>query len=86
MNNPTTIKIETDKVTADKVKQTCYMTANDEKISLLLGLLKNMDAHRTIVFVNTKRGADLVWGYLEGNGIGAAVISGDVPQKKRMSC
>lgn len=85
MNNPTTVKIETDKVTADKVKQTCYMTANDEKISLLLGLLKNMDAHRTIVFVNTKRGADLVWGYLEGNGIGAAVISGDVPQKKRMS-
>ncbi len=85
MNNPTTVKIETDKVTADKVKQVCYMTANDEKISLLLGLLKNMDAHRTIVFVNTKRGADLVWGYLEGNGIGAAVISGDVPQKKRMS-
>lgn len=85
MNNPATVKIETDKVTANKVKQICYMTANDEKISLLLGLLKNMDAHRTIVFVNTKRGADLVWGYLEGNGIGAAVISGDVPQKKRMS-
>ncbi len=84
MNNPTTIKIETDKVNANKVKQVCYMTANDEKISLLLGLLKKMDAHRTIVFVNTKRGADLVWGYLEGNGIGAAVISGDVPQKKRM--
>lgn len=84
MNNPATVKIETDKVTADKVKQVCYMTANDEKISLLIGLLKRMDAHRTIVFVNTKRGADLVWGYLEGNGIGAAVISGDVPQKKRM--
>lgn len=84
MNNPVTIKIETDKVTADKVKQVCYMTANNEKIALLLGLLKRMDAHRSIVFVNTKRGADLVWGYLEGNGIGAAVISGDVPQKKRM--
>ena len=85
MNNPETVKIEADKVTADKVKQVCYMTANNEKISLLIGLLKKMDAHRTIVFVNTKRGADLVWGYLEGNGIGAAVISGDVPQKKRMS-
>ncbi len=84
MNNPVTVKIETDNVTADKVKQVCYMTANDEKISLLIGLLKRMDAHRSIVFVNTKRGADLVWGYLEGNGIGAAVISGDVPQKKRM--
>jgi len=84
MNNPETVKIETDKITADKVQQTCYMTANDEKVSLLIGLIRNMDAHRTIVFVNTKRGADMVWGFLEGNGISAAILSGDVPQTKRM--
>ena len=84
MNNPVAVKIESDKVTADKVSQTCYMTANEEKIPLLVGLLKRMDAHRTIVFVNTKRGADMVWGFLEGNGIHAAVLSGDVPQKKRL--
>jgi ATP-dependent RNA helicase RhlB len=84
MDNPEEVKIETDKVTADKVKQTSYMTANDEKVSLLIGLLRHMDPRRTIVFVNTKRTADLVWGFLEGNGFGAAVLSGDVPQKKRM--
>jgi ATP-dependent RNA helicase RhlB len=84
MNNPQAVKIESDKVTADKVKQVCYMTANDEKIPLLIGLLRHMDPRRTIVFVNTKRGADLVWGYLEGNGIQAAVLSGDVPQKTRL--
>ncbi len=85
MNNPQSIKIEAEKITADKVIQTCYMTANNEKISLLIGLLRQMDAHRSLVFVNTKRGADLVWGFLEGNGFKAAVLSGDVPQKKRMS-
>jgi ATP-dependent RNA helicase RhlB len=84
MNNPQAVKIESDKVTADKVKQVCYMTANDEKVPLLIGLLRHMDPRRTIVFVNTKRGADLVWGFLEGNGIKAAVLSGDVPQKKRL--
>lgn len=84
MDNPEEVKIETDKVTADKVNQTCYMTANDEKVSLLIGLLCHMDPRRTIVFVNTKRAADIVWGFLEGNGFGAAVLSGDVPQKKRM--
>ncbi len=84
MNNPEAVRIEPDKVTADKVKQVCYMTANDEKIPLLIGLLRHMDPRRTIVFVNTKRGADLVWGFLEGNGIKAAVLSGDVPQKKRL--
>jgi ATP-dependent RNA helicase RhlB len=85
MNNPESITVKDDKITADNVVQTCYMAGNDEKIPLLIGLLKRMDAHRTIVFVNTKRGADMVWGYLEGNGFKAAVLSGDVPQKKRLS-
>jgi len=84
MNNPQAVKIETDKITADKVKQTCYMTANEEKIPLLIGLLKHMDPRRTIIFINTKREADRVWGFLEGNGLHAAILSGDVPQKKRM--
>ena len=85
MNNPESVTIEGDKITADNVKQTCYMTANEEKIPLLIGLLQSMDAYRAIVFVNTKRGADQVWGFLEGNGIKAAVLSGDVPQKKRLA-
>ncbi|MCF6354920.1 MAG: ATP-dependent RNA helicase RhlB [Candidatus Polarisedimenticolaceae bacterium] len=84
MNNPQAVKIETDKVTADKVKQTCYMTANEEKIPLLIGLLRQMDPRRTIIFINTKREADRVWGFLEGNGLHAAILSGDVPQKQRM--
>jgi ATP-dependent RNA helicase RhlB len=61
------------------------MMANEEKIPLLIGLLRSMDAYRAIVFVNTKRVADQVWGYLEGNSIKAAVLSGDVPQKKRLA-
>ena len=85
MNNPVTVKIETENVTADRITQVGYMVANDEKISLLIGLLRKMDAHRTIVFVNTKMAADRVWGFLEGNGISTAILSGDVPQKKRLS-
>ena len=85
MNNPDTVKIETDKVTADKVAQTCYMTSNEEKVPLLIGLLRHMDPRRSIVFVNTKREADRVWGFLEGNGFHAAILSGDVPQNKRLS-
>jgi len=83
MNSPTLVKINPEQVTADKVTQVLYHVANDEKIPLLLGLLKQMDPHRTIVFVNTKRAAEKVWSYLEGNGIHSAILSGDVPQKKR---
>ena len=83
MNNPVHIDIEPEKVTADKVRQVLYHTANEEKIPLLVGILNHVDPHRSIVFVNTKRNAERVWSYLEGNGFKCAVLSGDVPQTKR---
>jgi ATP-dependent RNA helicase RhlB len=83
MNNPVYVDVEPEKVTADRVRQVLYHTANEEKIPLLVGLLRRGDPLRSIVFVNTKRNADRVWSYLEGNGFKCAVLSGDVPQKKR---
>jgi len=83
MNSPEKVIINPDQVTAENVKQTMYHVANDEKIPLLLGLMKKIDPKRSIVFVNTKRTAEKVWSYLEGNGYHAAVLSGDVPQNKR---
>jgi ATP-dependent RNA helicase RhlB len=84
MNNAITVKIETDKVTADNVEEIVYGPANDEKIPLLIGLLRHMDPTRTIIFVNTKRAAEKIWGYLESNGFKSALLSGDVPQNKRL--
>jgi len=83
MNNPELVKIESDKVTADRVTQTLYHTANEEKLPLLVGLLRHMDPHRSLVFTNTKGGAERVRLWLRANGFEAEVISGDVPQSKR---
>ncbi len=85
MNNPALIKIETEKVTADKVEQSIYYTSNDEKIPLLLGLLKRIEPMRSIIFVNTKDAGNKVNAFLTGNGFNAGTLSGDVPQKKRIS-
>ena len=85
MNNPETVKIETEKVTAEGVRQQLFHTANEDKIPLLVGLMTQLNPPRSIVFVNTKRDADRVWGFLEGNGFKSAILSGDVPQKKRQS-
>jgi len=85
MNNPTVVAVETESVTADKVEQVVYYTANNEKIPLLISLFKQMDPTRTIIFVNTKRAADTVWRYLEGNGLKSGLLSGDIPQRKRQS-
>ena len=85
MNNPVMVKVESETITADRITQKGYMVANEEKIPLLVGLLRDFDEARAIVFVNTKRAADVVWGFLEGNGFATAILSGDVPQKKRLS-
>lgn len=84
MNNPQVIKIERQNVTADNVIEKVYYTAISDKIPLLIGLLTQMESPRAIVFVNTKRAADTVHGYLLANGFSVEVISGDVPQKKRL--
>ncbi len=84
MNNPTLVAVETDSVTADKVEQSVYYTANCEKIPLLISLFKKINPPRALIFVNTKRNAETVWSYLEGNGLKAGLLSGDIPQKKRL--
>src|SRR5579864_5228983 len=84
MNNAEFVRIEPDKVTADNVRQVLYLPAANEKIPLLVGLLRSIDPHRTMVFVNTKRVAEDVVAYLNGNGFRSEVLSGDVPQNKRL--
>jgi len=86
MNHPQMVKIESDRVTAERVRQCCYMTANSEKIPLLIGLVRTWEDPRVMVFVNTKREADRVWGYLQGNGINTAVLSGDCPRRNACRC
>jgi len=45
--------------------------------------MRKLQPSRALVFVNTRRGTEWVSRNLEGNGIQAAVLSGEVPQKKR---
>ena len=84
MNEPELVRIEPDKVTADRVRQAIFFPSNKEKLPLLVGLIREMGAARIMVFVNMKREAERVEAYLEANGVHAKAISGDVPQKKRL--
>jgi ATP-dependent RNA helicase RhlB len=84
MNNPQVIRIESEHVTAENVRQALYHVSAHDKIPLLLGIMRQQDPRRTMIFVNTKRAADRVTGYLLGNGYEAGVLSGDIPQNKRL--
>lgn len=83
MNNPEKVQVAPEKMMGDRIEESVYYPANEEKIPLLLALIRRLHPERGIIFVNTKHAADQVWGYLEGNGFKSALLSGDVPQKKR---
>ncbi len=84
MNEPELVQIEPDKMTVDRVTQVVYFPANEDKGGLLVHLLKDMGAKRTMVFVNMKRDAEYLARLLQKNGVVAEAISGDVPQRKRL--
>ena len=85
MNEPEKLIVETETITAARVRQIVYFPANEEKLPLLIGLLSRTEANRTMVFVNTKAWVERVARALEKAHYRVGVLSGDVPQKKRQS-
>jgi ATP-dependent RNA helicase RhlB len=83
MNNPVLIRVESKEVTSKAIKQIAYCPSNEQKTSLLIGLLNHCQPIRSIVFVNTKRCAELLDDVLNTNGYKTEALSGDVPQEKR---
>jgi len=84
MNNPVEIEITPKQVTVDTVTQELYHVGNDEKMSLLLGILGKENPRNCLIFTNMKQTAEEVSRRLRLNGFGCEFITGDLPQKKRL--
>jgi len=85
MNNPELVQIEAEKMTAERVQERLYHLAQEEKLPVLVGLLRREQVTRALVFTNTKHVAERIQRWLSANDFPAAVLSGDVPQQKRQS-
>ncbi len=83
MNDAKEIEIEPEQVTVGNVSQKLYHVGKEEKINLLLGILKTEQPKNAIIFTNTKQKAVDVAKRLEHNGYHCQFIMGDLPQKKR---
>jgi ATP-dependent RNA helicase RhlB len=85
MNLAEKVRIEPGQVTAERVEQIVYHVSRREKFPLLLGLLKKEEeAVRVLVFANTKRECEHLSGRLQQNNFKVAVLSGDIPQNRRL--
>lgn len=84
LNDPLEVDIEPEQVTVEKIKQSLYHVGRDEKVKLLLGLLKKYNPKNVIIFANTKNMVYELSKRLEQNGFSCQYIMGDLPQKQRL--
>ncbi len=84
MDEPEVIRLCPEQLTVDTVTQQLYHITREEKPALLVGLLRSCDARRTLIFVNTRHRAEHIQDILLVNGFDAAVLSGNIPQHKRL--
>ncbi len=85
MNDPAEIEIEPDSITVEEIDQVLYHVSKDEKVKLLLGILKKEKPENAVIFINTKQHAVELSKRLNHNGYKSSCLMGDLPQKKRLS-
>ncbi|MET0332103.1 MAG: DEAD/DEAH box helicase [Dyella sp.] len=83
MHNAEKLVVESENVTADRVRQLVYFPSKEEKMPLLLNLLDRTELSRSIIFVNTKAAAERITERVKRHGYRVGALSGDVPQLKR---
>lgn len=83
-NTPVRVNVRPEQVTADSLEQIVYLVTVSEKFTLLYNLIHHADFERSIIFCNRKDETRRLHEKLRDYGISCAMISGDVPQQKRM--
>ncbi|HEX7026654.1 MAG TPA: DEAD/DEAH box helicase [Gammaproteobacteria bacterium] len=82
---PVRIEIEPENLASDTILQKVYLVSSAEKLKALLGILRQPDIGRAIVFTNRRDQAQRLFDRLIKAGISAGLLTGDIPQHKRTS-
>src|SRR3989338_422347 len=80
---PAIIEIEPEQVTVNTIDQKIVHVSNEEKVPVLLTLLKRPDVERAIIFTNMKTTAETLGWKLAANGVAVKVLTGEVSQERR---
>ena len=83
--DPIEITIEAENITVSEITQELLHVSSDEKMKLLVGILKHENPESAIIFCNTKRSCEVIAKRLGINEIKAEFMIGDLPQSKRLA-
>jgi ATP-dependent RNA helicase RhlB len=81
---PVRVDIPSEQITADSLEQIVYMTTNKEKFKLVYNLISQKQFTRGIIFCNRRDETQRLQKKLGQFGLHCAILSGDVPQQKRI--
>lgn len=82
--DPLSVEIEPEQVAVDTVDQKVYIVTSDDKFTLLYNMITKLKLERLIVFCNRRDQTRRLAEMFERYRIDCAVLSGEVPQKKRI--
>ncbi|NNE25513.1 MAG: DEAD/DEAH box helicase [Saprospiraceae bacterium] len=83
LNDPKRISIAISKP-AEKILQATYLCYDEQKVPLLIQLIKDKPAYKSIIiFSSTKKNVSTIVSALKRKGLEAAAISSDLDQKQR---
>ncbi len=79
------VEAEPEQMTTKKLRQLVYLASSEEKFVILCNLVASRPQERVIVFTNMKGEARRLSERLGKMGIPCLLLTGDVPQQKRMA-
>ena len=82
--DPVVVEVEPDQVAVDTVEQIVYSVTARHKFDLLYNLLMQKHLTQVLVFGNRRDRSRYIADRLNASGIRCELLSGDVPQNKRM--
>ena len=82
--DPVAISIEPEQIAVDSVNQLVYLTTESEKFNVLFNLIHIQKIIRAIIFVNRRDQTRNLEEKLYRHGFRTGLLTGEVPQKKRI--
>jgi ATP-dependent RNA helicase RhlB len=83
-SNSVTIEIKPEQVAVESVEQIVYIVTSSEKFALLFNIIVKQNIEQVLVFCNRRDEVTRLSEMLTRHGVNCSILSGDVPQKKRI--
>jgi ATP-dependent RNA helicase RhlB len=84
MNDPTSVEVAPEQKTNSRISEELFYPSNEDKMPLLQTLIEEDWPEKAIIFANTKHVCEKVYDHLIADKLRVGLLTGDVPQKKRI--